>query len=75
MDEQIFESGNCASYTDVATLIGPIAAPTTYIGSGTLPNDEVVTILYAGAAPGGLLPEGEYSLVHLTSQSLKLMLG
>lgn len=58
------ESGNCATYRDVASLIGPLAAPPTYIGTGTLPNNVFVTIPYSSAAPGGKVGEGPYSLVN-----------
>jgi len=63
--EVVVESGNCASYVDVATLFGPIGAAvtTTYSGTATLVNGVTETLGYGGAAPAGLLAEGLYSLV------------
>jgi hypothetical protein len=63
--ETVVESGNCASYVDVATLIGPIGAAVTntYSGTATLPNGVTKTLGYNGAAPAGLLAQGLYNLV------------
>lgn len=64
--EIVVETGDCSSYTDTASLIGPLggAVPvTTYIGNATLPNGVSVTINYTNAFPAGLLAEGTYSLV------------
>jgi hypothetical protein len=62
----VVEDGNCGTYYDEPTLYGPIGAAVTstyYAGTVTMVNGVEVVATYTGAAPGGLLPEGEYDLV------------
>jgi len=73
--ETLIASGDCTTYTDHASLIGPLSvtgSTSTYTASrATLTTGQSVTIQYSGAIAGAL-PEGSYSLVHFPSAVAKV---
>jgi hypothetical protein len=66
--ETVVEVGDCSTYMNNATLIGPFnvsGIPTsTFFGNATLTNDVSAVIPYTGAVVGAMV-DGKYSMVPL----------
>lgn len=64
--ETVVEVGDCSTYTNKATLVGPFnvsGIPTsTFFGNATLTNEVSAVILYTGAVVGAMY-DGKYSMV------------
>jgi hypothetical protein len=71
--ETVVEVGDCSTYTNNATLIGPFnvsGIPTsTFFGNATLTKNVSAVILYTGAIVGAM-NDGKYSMVLLGTSFL-----
>jgi len=68
--ETVVEFGDCSTYSNKATLIGPFnvsGIPTsTFFGNATLTNNTSAVILYTGAVIGAM-DDGKYSMTDLVT--------